>query len=102
MEENTHTQAKESDVAIDEGLGIQVGIVLAHRYLYYVMNQSVISDYEYDMLEKKAIAEKAKGYTKLLVPGSTFKEDYPFITSYTALMILKVHENKTNAPLIPS
>lgn len=79
----------ESMNIVDHGLGQQVGLVLAHRYLYYVMDQSVISDYEYDVLEKKAIADKAKGYTKLLVPGSSFKEDYPFITPYTVLTLLK-------------
>lgn len=29
-------------------------LVMAHRYLYYVECQPVISDYEYDMIEKQA------------------------------------------------
>lgn len=28
--------------------------IMVHRYLYYVECQPVISDYEYDMLERKA------------------------------------------------
>lgn len=28
---------------------------MVHRYLYYVRSNPVISDYEYDMLEKKAL-----------------------------------------------
>lgn len=31
--------------------------ILAHRYLYYVKSTPVISDYEYDILEKEAIKE---------------------------------------------
>lgn len=29
-------------------------LILAHRYLYYVLAQPVISDYEYDKLETEA------------------------------------------------
>lgn len=30
---------------------------MAHRYLYYVKSRPVISDYDYDQLEKRARAE---------------------------------------------
>jgi NAD-dependent DNA ligase len=29
-------------------------ILMAHRYLYYVLGDTVISDYQYDMLERQA------------------------------------------------
>lgn len=29
-------------------------LVLVHRYLYYVLSEPVISDYEYDAIEKEA------------------------------------------------
>lgn len=91
----------ESMNIVDSGLGVEVGTVLAHRYLYYVCSTPVISDYEYDMLEKEAIKKKYKGYTKLLVPGSDCKDHYPFITPYTALtLVTKFKQDngiKTNA-----
>lgn len=30
---------------------------MVHRYLYYVKSAPIISDYEYDMMEKKALKE---------------------------------------------
>lgn len=31
-------------------------LIMAHRYLYYVLSESVLLDYDYDMLERKARA----------------------------------------------
>jgi NAD-dependent DNA ligase len=51
---------------------------LAHRYLYYVENNPIISDYEYDMLEKKAVIECAKSPQHLIhQPGSSLASSYP-------------------------
>lgn len=48
-------------------------LVAAYRYLYYVSNLSLISDYEYDMMEK-ALPEDS--LIRLTV-GSDFDGDYP-------------------------
>lgn len=49
--------------------------VMAHRYLYYVKAAPVISDFEYDQLEKKAVAELPATSPVHLV-GSSRKESY--------------------------
>lgn len=36
----------------------QVKTVLAHRYLYYIETQPVISDFEYDALERQLTYEE--------------------------------------------
>lgn len=48
---------------------------MAHRYLYYVLDAPVISDYEYDMLEKKAFAELPKT-SPVFEVGSSLKSSY--------------------------
>ena len=35
---------------------------LVHRYLYYCWNRSVISDHEYDALERKALRQADKNH----------------------------------------
>lgn len=52
-----------------------VKMCLYHRYLYYVKNEPVITDYEYDMLEKKA--RKVDVNKVLDKPGSSLKRSYP-------------------------
>ena len=47
-------------------------LVAAHRYLYYVLNCPVISDYEYDVMER-ALPEDS--IVRLTV-GSEAEEDY--------------------------
>ncbi len=49
---------------------------LAHRYLYYVLCTPVISDYEYDMLERRALREVEED-SKLRSPGSDLPASYP-------------------------
>ena len=48
---------------------------LAYRYLYYVKNISLISDYEYDILEKEAIKIVDED-SMLLEPGSDLESSY--------------------------
>lgn len=47
-------------------------IVLAHRYLYYVLAEPVISDFEYDMLERQL----PEGSAIHLLIGSSVAEEY--------------------------
>lgn len=51
-------------------------ILLEHRYRYYVLNQPIISDYEYDILEKKYL-ETAPEKSLMRLPGSDLEESYP-------------------------
>lgn len=48
---------------------------MAHRYLYYVKNTPVISDFEYDMLEKVALDVISKDHP-LNSSGSDLEESY--------------------------
>lgn len=48
---------------------------MMHRYLYYVLSQPVISDYEYDMLERRALAGAAPD-SPLNFPGSDQRSSY--------------------------
>lgn len=50
-------------------------LALAHRYLYYIEFSPVITDFEYDMLEKKALEECDENST-LNKPGSDLKSSY--------------------------
>lgn len=50
-------------------------LVLAHRYLYYVENNPIISDYEYDILEKKAL-KVCDEDSPLHNPGSDLMDSY--------------------------
>lgn len=63
-------------------------IVLAHRYLYYVEAQPVISDYEYDVLERKA-REIAEPSSKVRQVGSSLPSDYPEEVKRYALSMLE-------------
>lgn len=51
-------------------------LTLAHRYLYYVKSEPVISDQEFDELEKLALSV-APTNSLLHNPGSDRHEDYP-------------------------
>ena len=45
-------------------------LILAHRYLYYVLSSPVLADHDYDRLEKSYVGDE-------LPPiGSDLKEDY--------------------------
>jgi NAD-dependent DNA ligase len=47
--------------------------VLYHRYLYYVLAEPEISDYQYDMLERQLPDE----IREALGPGSSLPSSYP-------------------------
>lgn len=49
---------------------------LVHRYLYYVLDSPIISDYEYDILEEAA-KKKVGDYHLLNSPGSSLRSSYP-------------------------
>lgn len=62
--------------------------LILHRILYYVFNQPIITDAEYDFMENKlkvlcktypyeAKQAKYAEYCPSCVVGSCFKEDYP-------------------------
>jgi len=63
-------------------------IVLAHRYLYYVLNSPVISDEEYDRLERQVLPTVTKD-SMLHLAGSEFEEDYPNEVINYAFQMLK-------------
>lgn len=48
---------------------------MVHRYLYYVVGRPIISDYQYDMLEKKAV-ETADENHKIHSAGSDLASSY--------------------------
>lgn len=50
--------------------------ILVHRYLYYVEAQPIISDYEYDMLEREALPFLPEDSPVHLV-GSCLPSSYP-------------------------
>lgn len=50
-------------------------IVLAHRYLYYVESSPVISDMEYDRMEREVL-KRCSEDSSLHEPGSDLKESY--------------------------
>jgi NAD-dependent DNA ligase len=49
---------------------------LVHRYLYYVLDNPVISDYDYDMLEKAARKLVNESHP-INSPGSSLRQSYP-------------------------
>lgn len=48
---------------------------MAHRYLYYVKNTPVISDMEYDMMEREALQVVDENHP-LHSPGSDMESSY--------------------------
>jgi NAD-dependent DNA ligase len=51
-------------------------LILAHRYLYYVKSHPVIPDYQYDQLEKEAIASLEGRDSPILTVGSDLEDSY--------------------------
>ncbi len=65
---------------------------LAHRYLYYVLSESIISDRDYDELEKRALADPDLPADSLLHrPGSDCASSYSADVKQHALRLLKTH-----------
>ena len=50
--------------------------ILFHRYRYYIMCDPLISDFEYDMLDKEAVAILPPD-SVVNQPGSDLKSSYP-------------------------
>lgn len=50
--------------------------VLVHRYIYYVLNNNIISDMEYDALERKA-REQLPATSLIQGVGSSLASSYP-------------------------
>lgn len=60
--------------------------ILAHRYLYYILAAPVLSDFDYDVLEKRAVAELPADHP-VHKPGSDLAKDYPDHVIERALML---------------
>lgn len=58
-------------------INTDVDVLLAARYTYYCLSESIMSDVEYDTLEKATIATN-RGISALNSPGSDSPDDYPF------------------------
>jgi len=63
-------------------------LVLAHRYLYYVLNTPVISDRAYDELEKAAI-KILPSTSDVNKPGSDLDSSYSQEVKDKAQLLLK-------------
>ncbi len=63
-------------------------ILLAHRYLYYVLGRPVISDFEYDKLEREHL-KKFPDSVAMNQPGSDKAEHYSAEVQRLALILLK-------------
>lgn len=66
-----------------------VQLLLAHRYLYYVLGAPVISDQEYDDLERL--------YGESLGVGSDLPSDYP---PYIIALARALQEEKLDHPTV--
>lgn len=53
-----------------------INFVMAHRYLYYVLCKPVITDYEYDQLESRALKVIDDPNHSINFPGSSLEKDY--------------------------
>ena len=58
-------------------LGTGVDLVLAYRYLHYCKGISMVSDYDYDALEKEEMEFGKNGKVLLEKVGSDNPDDYP-------------------------
>ncbi len=62
--------------------------LLAHRYLYYVLSCPVITDYEYDALERAALGSLPPE-SPLHKPGSDIASDYSdAVKAYARTLII--------------
>ncbi len=79
----TYEPAK-TTIASDERLA------LTHRYLYYVLAQTIISDYDYDMLERRVLAHPdLPADSPMWEVGSSLPEDYSADIKENAKRMLK-------------
>jgi len=66
---------------------------LALRYCYYVENISIISDYDYDVLEKKCQAFAPED-SIIHRPGSSLSCDYPIEVIEIAKSLIENYEKE--------
>lgn len=65
-------------------------LCLAHRYLYHVLNTPIISDYEYDILDKEAVIEEKNNLNHPIHSiGSDNNLDYTQETRFKAYLLMK-------------
>ena len=75
---------------------------LVHRILYYCLARPILTDYEYDMLERDALREVEDDPSHLLHrPGSDREATYPeslvdvaYEEAYPILRTLKIRKNE--------
>jgi NAD-dependent DNA ligase len=65
---------------------------LVHRYIYYVLNTNVVSDYAYDCMEKIA-REKADEKHPIHLVGSSNPDSYSDVVKQIAVQLLKDAED---------
>lgn len=86
-------RAREVGAVIEEGARMTDDpttlerLVLAHRYLYYVLSDTAIGDYEYDRLEQRAKAVCPPGSPVHRV-GSSLADDYSLDIKQLAMRLL--------------
>jgi len=77
-------------------------ICLIHRYLYYVKAATLVTDYQYDMMERKlkglieshpilALKADYSAHCPTQCPGSSNLEDYPRRLEQLAESLLEYH-----------
>ena len=59
--------------------------VLIHRYLYYVLGETLVSDFEYDIIERKA-REVCPGDSVVQGVGSSLPSSYPSDVTSRAML----------------
>lgn len=69
-------------------------LVLAHRYLYYILGNPIISDYKYDKLEKFAITRLSKD-SPVNTVGSDLLSSYSELIISKALQMQKFNQSKS-------
>lgn len=69
---------------------------MMHRYLYYVVNRPILTDIEYDFLEKEAIIDLEIKHPNhpIFKPGSSKEIDYHPLIIKQALALLNNTYNK--------
>lgn len=73
-------------------------LVLAHRFLYYVIGRPVLPDKTYDDLEERAMAACDMA-SEVWQPGSDLASDYPPEIITLAAKILNTHDSINSAKL---
>lgn len=74
-------------------IGSAERLCLAHRYLYYVLSKSILSDVEYDLLEKRCLAHPDLATdSPLREPGSDLASTYSADIKEHAKRLLRWHK----------